>query len=357
MAAGGAPVAGSPGWDPPPPTPIDPRRASPYHPIQAYLQRRESSFSFALVRLDAQGSPGSRAYTSMCGVDNLYDDDGAATCPLALLLRGILPGVTSMRQITIHAEALNICLVITASEASALAPAEMIRLELPATCDPAAVRAKWTKNTRQLSLLLPLMPIQDSRAVRRLQTVNSALTAQLATTSPESTPSGGTRSQPTLMPTRLFAGPPCDATTEGLRALHRSPSGSTVTCAADGNQAGGNTTTEHTAPVDSIRALNGSMVGTTCGTCSSCSTPQVPADQTALCGATSATGDAGLALAETPGLLVGPDDPVRPTCYSRSVIPAGAAGPPLALAPSVLAGATSSFGDTRPDHAPDDAGV
>ena len=65
------------------------------------------------MRHDAQGSPGSGAYTSMCGVDNLYDDDGAATCPLALLLRGILPGVTLMRQITIHAEPLNIRLVIT----------------------------------------------------------------------------------------------------------------------------------------------------------------------------------------------------------------------------------------------------
>jgi hypothetical protein len=38
--------------------------------------------------------------------------------------------------------------------------------------------------------------------------------------------------------------------------------------------------------------------------------------QTALCGATSATGDAGLALAETPRPLVGPAEP-RPTRYSK----------------------------------------
>ena len=87
--------------------------------------------------------------------------------------------------------------------------------------------------------------------------------------------------------------------------------------------------------------------------CSSCSTPQVPADQTALSGATSATCDAGSALAETPNLIVGLKE-FKPARYSISLIPAGAAGPPLALA-SELAGATSSFGDTSPDHAKDNA--
>ena len=56
---------------------------------------------------------------------------------------------------------------------------------------------------------------------------------------------------------------------------------------------------------------------------------------------TSATGDAGLALAETPstpGLL--------PIQNSVPVTPVGAAGQPPALA-----AATSMFGDSKPDHA------
>ena len=97
------------------------------HPITAWLLVHESAFSFALVSPDVPDSPGSWACKPMCGVDNLYDDDSADTCSLALQLRGILPGVTSMRQIAIHAEALAIRLVVTAAEAPAPAPAEVIR--------------------------------------------------------------------------------------------------------------------------------------------------------------------------------------------------------------------------------------
>ena len=313
MAAWGAPGERSPGWDPPAPTPIRRllmTRESPYHPPKTTLLGHSSTFSFELVSPVAQGS----RYTSLRGESALYGPDGSATRALALQLRADLPGVTSMRQIQILADTMDIRLIITANEATPTDPAFEIRLDLPGVCDSDAVGAKWSTRTRVLRVMLPLMPTQDPKAVRRLMTINSL--------TPESP---GVPRPLNMLPTRLFSDSPRDGVANSAQA--------------------GDNTTEYTAPVDLIRAPNGSMVGTSCGLCSSCSTPQVPADQTALCGATTATCDAGSALAESP---------VIQKRNSIPVTPAGAAGPPLALA-SELAGATSSFGDTRPDHAMDNA--
>ena len=150
-------------------------RESPYHPPKTMLLGHSSTFSFALVSPVAQGS----RYTSMRGESALYGPDGSATRELALQLRADLPGVTSMRQIQILADTMVIRLII-ANEATPTDPAFEIRLDLPGVCDSDAVGAKWSTRTRVLRVMLPLMPTQDPKAVRRLMTINS-LAADLAT--------------------------------------------------------------------------------------------------------------------------------------------------------------------------------
>ena len=115
----------------------------------------------------------------MRGESALYGPDGSATRELALQLRADLPGVTSMRQIQILADTMDIRLII-ANEATPTDPAFEIRLDLPGVCDSDAVGAKWSTRTRVLRVMLPLMPTQNPKAVRRLMTINS-LAADLAT--------------------------------------------------------------------------------------------------------------------------------------------------------------------------------
>ena len=135
---------------------------------------------------------------------------GQAPSARALELRVHLPAVASMLQINIRAATTTLSLSLEPDDEQRRQKMfdAKLPIPLPGACDPGAVRAHWAARARTLCVLLPLQ---------------SAPTGPLHTT----------------LPPRLFASPPRDATPEGLCALHRSPLGSTVTCAADGFHVGG----------------------------------------------------------------------------------------------------------------------
>ena len=213
MAGGGA-GAGSPaaGWDPGP-------KARFSNPIRQGPQWRHAcpptlldgqSFSFALVDPTAARYE-AWEYAAWCGANSQDDVAGQAPRARALELRVRLPAVASMYQINnirSRTTTLSLSLKPDVEQWRQKMFAAMLSIPLPGACDPGAVRAHWAARARTLCVLLPLQ---------------SAPTGPLHTT----------------LPTRLFASPPRDATPEGLCALHRSPLGSTVTCAADGFHVGG----------------------------------------------------------------------------------------------------------------------
>ena len=144
---------------------------------------------------------------------------GQAPRARALELRVRLPAVASMYQINnIRSRTTTLSLSLEPDVEQwrqKMFAATMLSIPLPGACDPGAVRVHWAARARTLCVLLPL---------------------QSAPTGPLHTSICIPRS---ILPTRLFASPPRDATPEGLCALHRSPLGSTVTCAADGFHVGG----------------------------------------------------------------------------------------------------------------------
>ena len=157
-------------------------------------------------------------YAAWCGANAQDDVVGQAPRARALELRVRLPAVASMYQINnirSRTTTLSLSLAPDVEQWRQKMFAARLSIPLPGACDPGAVRAHWAARARTLCVLLPL---------------------QSAPTGPLHTSICIPRS---ILPTRLFASPPRDATPEGLCALHRSPLGSTVTCAADGFHVGG----------------------------------------------------------------------------------------------------------------------
>jgi hypothetical protein len=130
---------------------------------------KECAHEVSLLEIAADGSK--RA----CGEGLLYDADGrSAGRALALEARVQLPGVASMAQVALNAEAEHLTLTLTVDEA----PQSTHVIHLPAQCDPDQVGAKWSKKLKTLTVTLPLLGSQGPDAVRRLNAMHERAVLQ-----------------------------------------------------------------------------------------------------------------------------------------------------------------------------------
>ena len=130
---------------------------------------KECAHEVSLLEIAADGSK--RA----CGEGLLYDADGrSAGRALALEARVQLPGVASMAQVALNAEAEHLTLTLTVDEA----PQSTHVIHLPAQCDPDQVGAKWSKKLKTLTVTLPLLGSQGPDAVRRLNAMQERAVLQ-----------------------------------------------------------------------------------------------------------------------------------------------------------------------------------
>ena len=130
---------------------------------------KECAHEVSLLEIAADGSK--RA----CGEGLLYDADGrSAGRALALEARVQLPGVASMAQVTLNAEAEHLTLTLTVDEA----PQSTHVIHLPAQCDADQVGAKWSKKLKTLTVTLPLLGSQGPDAVRRLNAMQERVVLQ-----------------------------------------------------------------------------------------------------------------------------------------------------------------------------------
>jgi hypothetical protein len=141
--------------------------------LQGYLkdmaEGKECAHEVSLLEIAADGSK--RA----CGEGLLYDADGrSAGRALALEARVQLPGVASMAQVALNAEAEHLTLTLTVDEA----PQSTHVIHLPAQCDPDQVGAKWSKKLKTLTVTLPLLGSQGPDAVRRLNAMHERAVLQ-----------------------------------------------------------------------------------------------------------------------------------------------------------------------------------
>ena len=130
---------------------------------------KECAHEVLLLEIAADGSK--RAF----GEGLLYDADRcSAGRVLALEARVQLPGVVSMAQVALNAEAEHLTLMLTVDEAHQSTHV----IHLPAQCNPEQVGAKWSKKLKTLHVTLPLLGSQRPDAVRRLNAMQERAVLQ-----------------------------------------------------------------------------------------------------------------------------------------------------------------------------------